>query len=1217
MDNKTERRFSFLALSFYIFLSFLVLSGVLLRSGTLGARSDWAFPVFSDQLEHFAQKSAFSIDPFSGRLASFQSVSFLLNGILGSLGYLGLEGDLVSKAFCLSALVISGISSFFLCREMDCSYRAAFVGGFFYSFSPVMFNQFVIGHFTYLFSYSIAPFVLALFSRYTKVNFKFSKAILIGLLFAISWTQLQFSVMLFGVLFLYCLLGRSWKSISVKLKTLSIATLIAIGSHSPWIITSVFSPLPSSSVAAAFSRGDLVHMSGSILDVIRLQAFPVGGSFREFFPGPLTLLSFIFPLLAFLAICFRPRDKTTLYFSLLAVIGLFFGQGVNPPLGFIVEWLFVNVKYMAIFREIYHFAFIPALAYSVLIAISTDTLRKMAMKLMNKMLTTKAFLHVLTVRVSLKIFKPDFIIMFIIILFLSLSVWPIFTGDFNGQLQVYNLNENHHDLYNFLESLNETNPVFYLPATSASFTNYSIYTYPLRDTQRDPMMAFSPVPYFDGDGDIKYSRFSAFLDRTVALRKTKYFGQLLGSAGGKYLISREDVRSRYFYPDPWNQSTVLEGLSNVELSKSFGNICVFSNSYAQPLVYTPESLAFAAGDLSILWYLSYLSDFKKEQLPTLLFTADLSDGDMQTLEPLVDTIILSDGDYLEYVFAHISSLYKISPTPYSNFRLRQEGWTAYGNDWSDSNVFTSLYDGVITLVPDVLNVPFSCSTNEEYELWARVYFGTDASSLSFSLDGQDIMNIETNNLNHTGLSWVPIGNLSLDMGRHVVSARSGIGKNMIDQFLICPSSDVNRSFQESAKEINQKNLIILIKPYPITEGSFVASQMWGIDSSGGYLLRTNRHGKIELPLSVPITGDYQVYLRSGNLTSFSKISIMNNSDWDPLADKVEESRGNEIEIANLDSWSTIKSSIAFSDYSKDSNLSLCWSFTINKTANEDHTLNLEFPPEDWSGFDQIGFWIFPERIDTEFDTQVFFHLKNTAVDWVGGQQYLPNNKWSYVTFDLTNFSNRTNINLIRFLVGDSWGEYSEGENVTFYISNGSLEKIFRNQNLVWSDLGQVEINQDRSTVMFESSGTGTALDLVVLEHSASGKSIIANSLINFSEISPVNYEIDLFSSEPTFLFFCREFNSGWTARVDGTELAHFKGNSFGNLYYLDKTGYISIEITFDAEPYYQAGLQLSVIVIVLSLVIVSWETSKKLLRKIHSKSRFSNIHLSYKNTENQ
>jgi|GEM_PF-6361190 hypothetical protein len=104
----------------------------------------------------------------------------------------------------------------------------------------------------------------------------------------------------------------------------------------------------------------------------QMPYFPYAHHYEE----PLLLiLSFLIPMLAFLAVYFRPKDRIVIFFTVLSVVGIFLAKGSLPPFGFVYRWVWEHVPGFWIFREPFaKFTPITLFSYSVLLGISTQAL---------------------------------------------------------------------------------------------------------------------------------------------------------------------------------------------------------------------------------------------------------------------------------------------------------------------------------------------------------------------------------------------------------------------------------------------------------------------------------------------------------------------------------------------------------------------------------------------------------------------------------------------------------------------------------------------------------------------------------------------------------------------------------------------------------------------------------------------------------------------------
>src|SRR3990167_742899 len=87
---------------------------------------------------------------------------------------------------------------------------------------------------------------------------------------------------------------------------------------------------------------------------------------------PLKFYFWIYPVLAFSALFFAKKDKKIIYFSLIAIFGIFMGKGANIPFGGIYAWLYYHLPFFNFFREPVQWWVIIGFSYAVLIARSEE-----------------------------------------------------------------------------------------------------------------------------------------------------------------------------------------------------------------------------------------------------------------------------------------------------------------------------------------------------------------------------------------------------------------------------------------------------------------------------------------------------------------------------------------------------------------------------------------------------------------------------------------------------------------------------------------------------------------------------------------------------------------------------------------------------------------------------------------------------------------------------
>lgn len=190
-------------------------------------------------------------------------------------------------------------------------------------------------------------------------------------------------------------------------------------------------------------------------------------------------LSFIFPILAFLAIKLRPT-KLVIYLSATALMSAFLAKGTSEPFGGIYLWLFQNVPGMSLFRDSTKF-FIPlSLCYTYLISITIEKLQTTNYK--------QQINHKLKILNS-KYVKPFLIYnLYIVISAIIIAVWfPTFTNQVKGTLQYRTYPESFQQLENTLKADQSFGRVLWIPTREIyGYTSLNHPAVNLEDLLRAP-----------------------------------------------------------------------------------------------------------------------------------------------------------------------------------------------------------------------------------------------------------------------------------------------------------------------------------------------------------------------------------------------------------------------------------------------------------------------------------------------------------------------------------------------------------------------------------------------------------------------------------------------------------------------------------------------------------------------------------------------------------
>jgi len=257
-----------------------------------------------------------------------------------------LGGESISKEMLVFFFVLSGFSMFCFGRKtLKLNYYWSLIAGLVYIFSPIVFTRLVAGHIYYMIGYALMPFLLITFCKAKEAEKKqFQYAVASGLLFGLVGIQLQFLVMAFIILIILVLIN--YKKLKNGLLSLTFTAIIGSLLHLPWILPLALTPpIGVTSIGQTFLSYPEITTSPTLLESIRIIGYKIQPySYTNLvaqgiIPPWILITDFLMPIIVTIAII-RKRDKYTIGFGLILIIGIFLLKGPNPPFANIFILLF-------------------------------------------------------------------------------------------------------------------------------------------------------------------------------------------------------------------------------------------------------------------------------------------------------------------------------------------------------------------------------------------------------------------------------------------------------------------------------------------------------------------------------------------------------------------------------------------------------------------------------------------------------------------------------------------------------------------------------------------------------------------------------------------------------------------------------------------------------------------------------------------------------------
>jgi hypothetical protein len=824
-------------LASYFMIALFIFNKISLSPGTVGFFHDWPIGPFTEMNRFYANGGMYVWNSQLGNTIYFTDWIFRLSLIPFSI----LDGEVLTKGLLLLIITLSGFSAFYLGKQLKLSTFSSFAAGVLFIFSPIVFTRIVAGYIYYLIAYFLTPLILTLFLKGKEENKnKINKFFIIaGLLTSFAVIQVQFLVIILIILLVFSLIDFR----KLKLSFLGLIIVFSITfliDLSPIVLSQIL-------VKNANSYSNPLQLSISYYETLsasnltksfRLLGYEshpygytnIGTSHDPLFrfnagviPPWIFYLDFLLPIVGFSALIFR-KDKYTLSFAVISLIGLFLLKGLNPPFPSVFSFIFVHGFY--IFRELWHISFLYGFGISFLIAFflerllisrttrrittTTPSLSTSSNKPINYSavrsshnqqhpnrnpfyLSISSGLHSFLLFFSslslsslyngLKNYSKIIVSLILIALIVVSNGYPLLIGDFGGYLQTYNFPKDYHTLYNSLLTNNTYNTLILPLFTPIRYDG-------LKLEGLDPIILDSPDNIFDQYGYYLPSHpltgISTWLHSVMQQNRTNNFGNLLSGFGIEYVVLRKDFVSNYadyvslgrYQPflKRWYSSLepFLDTQKDMVVISNTPHYKIYQNTNDAKKIFVPLTVANGLSDLRDLLYISNF---------TSLSNVGVYPPDTNT--PFYDFVGL--GQFT------------------SAFNAK-EGW-ATNRDWFgfDYSLASRVNVGAFTMAPNT-TLSFNLNlgkyqSHKPIQIWMKAFTWPKGNLVNVNINGNE----SSYNLNsqHDAFSLIKIfdGKRSIDPNYHFL-IKNVAGQNYIEGIYI-KEKDIE-------KDISNKNKIVMI-----------------------------------------------------------------------------------------------------------------------------------------------------------------------------------------------------------------------------------------------------------------------------------------------------------------------------------------------------------------------------------------------------------------------
>jgi len=1217
------------ALLLFLAITFLVFRNVVFSPGVIGMEGEWGIPPFSSQY-----KLNFLYPWTSNEYGSpSYSPGIHYKIFLFILASIGMNGEAISKVVIIMVMSLAGYSGFYLARRLNLKKSSSVFAGFLYMMSPVMYDRLCYGQLPIQLDYALFPFLVAFFLKsiyYDQKNWLRNLVVtglLLGLMTQPTDIALGF-IMLFLVSIVY--LGKRDVSFRTCLRALLVVTFITCLINAylliPWFSDIKEMGLTGLIYTTAGRRSpELIAAPGAPL----IDAFRSGvhGGFPYFDNALYSLgngiqvwepISFLLVILAFCALLFEKRKRIALFSSLWVVVAVTLAAANEGPLG---SAYFAMVKLfppLIFFRTTTRWYPMLILGYSLLLGVFFECMNRKLGFLSSKVHEPRKSQLLPT---SLSVWCISLIMIVYLIFFGTLAsyLYPFYgSGNFNGSLHTYVYDKEYYDLFNWLNNQPEDFRVFMLPAPYPTLYDGATYSlspgYDMMTQYAGKPTIYTGLPY--------YPPMESFLIKSMYENRSQYLSKLLGLSSIKYIIfdtNKQTLSTRLSpgaggYPEMEFTNEKIMNTLNQQLDLQLmdtrdvnGNpIYIFRNNDYLPHLQSVGSIGLFAGDLTGLVSISYMQDLKLEE-NALVFVDQLSPEDLVYLANLSNVkFIIQDGYFSDLVFALVPQEYKLDPIEYRTSSSPTDGWALYECIW-----YNWYYQGSLERLlwtqkdGSEFSVPFTAKTEGEYDIYLKAYQGPKGAALDVYLDQAQLERLYTNAPSEIGFRWFSIS-AYLEPGSHELSIKN-YGENLISGIVIVPKNIVQRASDE-VNDLMKDKQVILFSEAKLQEVSAETAMAFGNDSLGSWT--ANYLGEGEMPIVSRETG----IIEQGN-------------------NSLEAPAGNS---------------------------SLRFEVPVNEFAYIDHVFDIS---QDWSKYDSLSFWWYDKaggelsvRLEDSNQnprewrprcllgwTHFYFPLQQPEFTW-GRPANLSDIVKIRIAKEGVGLYYLTNFELVNQIaeVKEIGVSASEGEAIRIKrgsqlnqslcvpksglyklyiragsdIPNSSLSlKVNRQEYNVslstgfeWIEAGDPYLDENSTNISFLQDMRGNVYLDQILLLSPQGSIITPHIELNYEQNNPVSYRLSGDSNEPFYIFFSECFSQFWKITLDdGTVIRSFRGYSFGNLFYINRTGQFSGKLEFERTKEFDIGkfISFTTFGVLITTITVSRVRSKKANNQVEKLKNFT------------
>ncbi|HOX96088.1 MAG TPA: hypothetical protein PLI45_01800 [Candidatus Woesebacteria bacterium] len=640
----------------FLLISIFANRSMLNTPGALGLRDDWSISYYPVQNQIIGTRFLTSwlngvvlyrnLGEIPGIIFGFFSKSF------------GFDGGDLSKLMIISTISLAGYSMYLLSKYLKYDLFPSLMSGLFYMSVPIVFNAVVSGYLVFLLSFALLPLLIRqLFELCNSDNRIVRNTIICSFLFRLILSQDNYlhivSTFVFIFLFVDLVSSRNISQSFRRIAKIFFVYIITL------LLSAQFVLLLLSQIGqtAKTITENAINWNTYISPKMYLAYLLDGAGYKYYLASiPLPFVSvFISAKYALIALIgmgiFGKKNPIIIKtLCLTIVISLLLFKGVNPPFGFLNEFIYQKFTfYIAAFRNIQYITVLTSLSFSILLS---------------------SFLQS---------FKSKIIYIGTTVLVLY-GMYPFISGNYNYGVQTYVLNTGYQYLLNDLTNNESTGKIFWLPASQPMSYQDSKFA------GNDPLMFGNPKYYIGNNPSNQVEK--ALFEKIYEPDNYEESRVLMNFLGIENIVMRDDFKSRLPMfigksMDKWTNELIHASLASMSatltLEKRYSNeLSLYQNKTAKPIIYLSSNPYLSEDSLDII-----VKDLSKK---------NNYDSFIQLRDNVFDNSLLSDlikEDNISFVKVN-PTLYRVNINKASgkylliNSENYDKGWKLYIHSKSDS-----------------------------------------------------------------------------------------------------------------------------------------------------------------------------------------------------------------------------------------------------------------------------------------------------------------------------------------------------------------------------------------------------------------------------------------------------------------------------------------------------------------------------------------------------